>query len=62
MNYLKMYCETFDLKIEGNKILDKDNNLIGKVEDEKYVRFTYQKNAMKMSDLLLPTFEKLSVH
>jgi hypothetical protein len=57
-----MYCETFNLKIEGNKILDKDNNLIGKVEDEKYVRFTYQKNAMKMSDLLLPTFEKLSVH
>ena len=62
MNYLNYYCETFSLKIEGDRILDEDNNLIGRVEDEKYVRFTYQKNAMKMSDLLLPAFEKLSVH
>ncbi len=62
MMYLNMYCQAFNLKLEGDKIFDKDNNLIGKVEDEKYVHFTYQTNPIKVSDLWLATFERISVH
>jgi len=52
MNYLKLYCDTFDLKIDKNKVLDKNNNLIAKIEDDKYIKFVYQGNIVKMSDLV----------
>lgn len=62
MNYIKLYCETFDLKLLENKIFDQDNNLIGEVEDKDFVRFTYQSNPVKVSDLFLLSLEEISVH
>lgn len=62
MKYLQMYCDTFGLKIKENRIFDDQNNLIGMIEDDKYIQFTYQKSPVKMSDLLLAAFEQISVH
>jgi len=62
MNYLEKYCQTFNLTLSNRKILDKDNNIVGEVEEDKYVRFTYQPNLIKISDLLLLSFEEISVH
>ncbi len=42
MNYLKFYCETFNLKIEGDNIFDEKSKLVGRIEDEKYVHFAHQ--------------------
>ena len=62
MNYLKFYCETFNLKIEGDNIFDEKSKLVGRIEDEKYVHFTHQGLVTKLSDLLLPALEEISVH
>lgn len=62
MNYLKMYCDTFDLKLEGDKIFDKHNNLIARIEDEKYVLFISQGQLLKISDLFLASLERVIVH
>jgi len=62
MSYLEKYCQTFNLTLSSRKILDKDNNVVGEVEEDKYVRFTYQPNLIKISDLLLLSFEEISVH
>ena len=62
MNYLKIYCDVFDLTLKKDSVFDKENNLVGKVEDKKYIRFTYQNNPIKLSDLWLASFERICVH
>jgi sulfatase maturation enzyme AslB (radical SAM superfamily) len=62
MNYLKMYCDIFGLILKKDSVFDKENNLLGKVEDKKYIHFTYQSNPVKLSDLWLAVFERIRVH
>ena len=62
MNYLKIYCDTFDLKFNGKKIFNKKEELVGEVEDDKYVKFLCQDNLIKISDLFLLAFEQINIH
>ncbi len=62
MNYLKIYCDVFGLILKKDSVFDKENNLVGKVEDKKYIRFTYKNNPIKLSDLWLASFERVRVH
>lgn len=64
MNYLDCYCQTFDLIVKEDLVIDTLRRMaVGKIfEDGKYVHFYSQLNPMKTSDLLLPTLENFSVH
>ena len=63
MMYLREYCNQFNLNIDNNLIVDSKLDVVGYIEtNKKYVKFKNQKSPIKISDLLLLTFENLCVH
>jgi len=63
MNYLEYYCDTFDLTIYGQLIIDSSADVVGHIEpNEKYIKFDAAVSPVKVSDLFLPALENCSVH
>tara|TARA_B100000424_G_C22748288_1_gene404520 strand:- start:113 stop:316 length:204 start_codon:yes stop_codon:yes gene_type:complete len=61
--YLELYCEKYQLKIEDLQILNRKRQVVGsfKSENDNYVFFE-ECGLMKKSDLFLALLDNLSVH